>query len=60
VVDDSRKVHMTYYEVQIIADAFNPVIDRAFSNGEPIEGIMTEAQEVANQELQRAWERFSA
>jgi len=60
VVDDSRKVHMTYYEVQIIAEAFNPVIDRAFSNGEDITAIMAEAQEVADQELQRAWERFSA
>jgi len=60
VVDDSRKVHMTYYEVQIIADAFNPVIDKAFSNGDDIEAVMKEAQDVADQELQRAWERFSA
>jgi multiple sugar transport system substrate-binding protein len=60
VVEDSRKVHMTYYEVQIIADAFNPVLERAFYDGEPIDAVIAEAQEVANQELQRAWERFSA
>ncbi len=51
---------MTYYEVQIIADAFNPILDRAFFDGEPIETVIVEAAEVANQELQRAWERFSA
>ncbi len=60
VVEDSRKVHMTYYEVQIIRDAYEPVLDRAFSNGEPIDTVIVEAAEVMNQELQRAWERFGA
>ncbi len=60
VVEDSRKVHMTYYEVQIIADAFTPILQRAFFDGEPIEPVVTEAAEVMNQELQRAWERFNA
>jgi multiple sugar transport system substrate-binding protein len=60
VVEDSRKVHMTYYEVQIIAGVFNPILDRAFFDGEPLDQVIVEAQEAANQELQRAWERFEA
>jgi multiple sugar transport system substrate-binding protein len=60
LVEDSRKVHMTYFEVQIIAGIFNPILDRAFFDGEPLEGVIVEAQEAANQELQRAWERFEA
>lgn len=60
VVEDSRKVHMTYYESQIIAGAFQPVLERAFFDGEAIEPIVLEAAEVMNQELQRAWERFEA
>lgn len=60
LVEDSRKVHMTYYEVQIIAQVFNPILDRAFADGEPLEVAIVEAQQAANEELQRAWERFEA
>jgi len=44
---------MTYYDVNIIADAWGPVVERAFFNGEDIVSIMSEAQGVADQELQR-------
>ncbi len=60
VTEDSRKIMMTYFDVNIIADAWGPVVERAFFNGEDITSIMSEAQTVADQELQRAWERFSA
>jgi multiple sugar transport system substrate-binding protein len=60
VVEDSRKVGITFYDSAPIWDTVNPIIQRAMIEGEPIEPIMVEANEVMNQELERAWERFMA
>lgn len=60
LVEDSRKVGITFFDNTLIWDTVNPIIQRAMVEGEPLEPVLAEAHEVMNQELERAWERFTA
>jgi multiple sugar transport system substrate-binding protein len=53
---DSAKVDFTYFEFGTITNAVNPIIDKAFADGEDIAAALQEADTVMNEELTKAWE----
>jgi multiple sugar transport system substrate-binding protein len=58
LVQESRKIHLTYFEVWTVLGACMPVIEAAFADGTDIEPAIQEANEIMQQELDRAWELF--
>lgn len=58
VVQDSRPPANTYFEAGTVARAINPILQRAYFDGEDIGSILREAAQVMNGELDRAWGRF--
>jgi multiple sugar transport system substrate-binding protein len=59
VVQDSRAPANTYFEAGTVGRAINPILQRAYNNGEDIGATLREAAQVMNGELERAWVRFS-
>lgn len=57
---DLDKVDFTYYEFGTITNAVNPIIDKAFADGEDIEAAMVEAAKVFDEELTKAWDLFKS
>lgn len=53
---DSAKVDFTYFEFGTITNAVNPIIDKAFADGEDVAKALQEADKVMNEELTKAWE----
>ena len=56
ITSDSAKVDFTYFEFGTITNAVNPIIDKAFADGEDITKAMIEADKVMNEELKKAWD----
>ncbi len=59
IVQDSAKVDYTYFEFFAIFDAYRPSIEKAYADGDDIEAAMVEAAQIHNEELTKAWEKFS-
>jgi len=59
LVQDSAKVDYTYFDFFTIWDAYRPPIEKAFADGDNIEAAMAEAAQIHNEELTKAWEKFS-
>ena len=55
---DSRKVARTFFDVAKVEGAFNPLLQKAFFDGQDITATMKEAAKVMNDELAKAWQRF--
>ncbi len=60
IVQDSAKVDFGYYESMAMLDAFGPIIDKAFADGEDVVVALKEAAKVHNEELDKAWGTFAA
>ena len=56
---DSAKVDYTYFDFFAIFDAYRPSIEKAYADGDDIEAAMLEAAQIHNEELVKAWEKFS-
>lgn len=59
ILTDSAKVDYTYFDFFAIFDAYRPSIEKAYADGEDIEAAMVEAAQIHNEELTKAWEKFS-
>ncbi len=59
IVQDSAKVDYTYFEFFAIFDAYRPSIEKAYADRDDIEAAMVEAAQIHNEELTKAWEKFS-
>lgn len=59
ILQDSTKVDYTYFEFFATFDAYRPSIEKAYADGEDIEAAMVEAAQIHNEELTKAWEKFS-
>ena len=57
---DSVPVDFTYFEFGTITNAYYPVIQKAFNDGEDIVTTMQEVDKVMNEELEKAWELFES
>jgi multiple sugar transport system substrate-binding protein len=59
LVNDSKKVNITFFEQAKIVGALDPVIQKAFFDGADITKQMQEAAKIMNDELAKAWEKFN-
>lgn len=59
ILTDSAKVDYTYFDFFAIFDAYRPPIEKAYADGDDIEAAMLEAAQIHNEELTKAWEKFS-
>lgn len=59
ILNDSVKVDYTYFDFFAIFDAYRPSIEKAYADGDDIEAAMLEAAQIHNEELTKAWEKFS-
>lgn len=59
ILTDSAKVDYTYFDFFAIFDAYRPSIEKAYADGDDIEAAMLEAAQIHNEELAKAWEKFS-
>lgn len=59
ILTDSAKVDYTYFDFFAIFDAYRPPIEKAYADGDDIEAAMAEAAQIHNEELAKAWEKFS-
>jgi multiple sugar transport system substrate-binding protein len=60
LVQDSRKVAITFYENAKMQQAVTPVLQKAFFDGQDIVPLMKEAARIMNEELGKAWQRFGS
>jgi ABC-type glycerol-3-phosphate transport system substrate-binding protein len=58
LVADARKVSNTFFDAAQVLGAIQPVLDKAFYDGQPLEPQMKQAAQVMNNELDKAWARF--
>ena len=58
VVQDSKKVAITYYESASISQAYQPILEKAFFDGDDITAAVQNAAQVMDDELQKSWTRF--
>jgi multiple sugar transport system substrate-binding protein len=59
LVADARKVANTFFDAAQVTGAVQPVLDKAFFDGQPIEPQVKQAATVMNDELDKAWARFA-
>jgi len=52
---DSKKNGLTCFEFATMSNAFQPIIDKAFSDGTDITAAMQDADKVLTEELAKAW-----
>ncbi len=60
MLDDSEKFMYTFFESGTINSVVNPILDRAWLEGEDIELVLEEATVAFDEELEKAWELFEA
>lgn len=58
LVQDSRKVAITFFENAKMLQAVTPLLQKAFFDGQDIVPLMKEAAKTMNEELEKAWQRF--
>ena len=58
LVEESRKAFITFNEVWTVLGACMPPVEAAFADGLDIDAAIQECNEIAQEELDRAWELF--
>jgi multiple sugar transport system substrate-binding protein len=60
ILESSGKFMGTYFDRSAVTGAYNPIMDKAFNDGEDILKVLEEANQVMQEEMDKAWENFNA